>query len=156
MCRILQVFCSIFSGIALALAIPSEILEFGSAPTALFALTPLYIANYCDNYCIYCGFNRYNKIRRIKQCKGRQPTCSQVSGSGISTGSQRSRSVPPTSEPESSKESWGCSSIFPFSTKNKMKTSQNFRERFRTPFHSGRFGSQERTRSGNGQSHSAF
>ena len=26
--------------------------------------TPLYIANYCENYCIYCGFNCYNKIRR--------------------------------------------------------------------------------------------
>ena len=29
-------------------------------------MTPLYIANYCDNYCIYCGFNRYNKIERKK------------------------------------------------------------------------------------------
>ena len=28
--------------------------------------TPLYIANYCENYCIYCGFNCYNKIRRAK------------------------------------------------------------------------------------------
>lgn len=28
--------------------------------------TPLYISNYCENYCIYCGFNRYNKIRRSK------------------------------------------------------------------------------------------
>ena len=26
--------------------------------------TPLYIANYCENYCIYCGFNCHNKIRR--------------------------------------------------------------------------------------------
>ena len=24
--------------------------------------TPLYIANYCENYCIYCGFNCYNKF----------------------------------------------------------------------------------------------
>ena len=28
--------------------------------------TPLYIANYCENYCIYCGFNGHNKIRRAK------------------------------------------------------------------------------------------
>ena len=28
--------------------------------------TPLYIANYCENYCIYCGFNCYNNIRRKK------------------------------------------------------------------------------------------
>lgn len=26
--------------------------------------TPLYIANYCDNHCVYCGFNCYNKISR--------------------------------------------------------------------------------------------
>lgn len=26
--------------------------------------TPLYIANYCDNGCIYCGFNCSNKIKR--------------------------------------------------------------------------------------------
>ena len=28
--------------------------------------TPLYIANYCENYCVYCGFNCHNKIRRAK------------------------------------------------------------------------------------------
>ena len=28
--------------------------------------TPLYIANYCDNYCTYCGFNCENKIMRGK------------------------------------------------------------------------------------------
>lgn len=26
--------------------------------------TPLYIANYCENYCVYCGFNCANKIQR--------------------------------------------------------------------------------------------
>lgn len=26
--------------------------------------TPIYIANYCENHCIYCGFNCKNKIRR--------------------------------------------------------------------------------------------
>jgi 2-iminoacetate synthase len=28
--------------------------------------TPLYIANYCENQCVYCGFNCTNKIRRGK------------------------------------------------------------------------------------------
>ena len=28
--------------------------------------TPLYIANYCENYCVYCGFNCYNHIKRMK------------------------------------------------------------------------------------------
>lgn len=28
--------------------------------------TPVYIANYCGNYCIYCGFNCHNKIRRAR------------------------------------------------------------------------------------------
>ena len=29
-------------------------------------LTPIYFANYCDNYCIYCGFNLHNKIKRAR------------------------------------------------------------------------------------------
>ena len=32
----------------------------------VYIFTPLYIANYCQNYCVYCGFNCYNKIRRKK------------------------------------------------------------------------------------------
>ncbi|NLI92720.1 MAG: 2-iminoacetate synthase ThiH [Peptococcaceae bacterium] len=28
--------------------------------------TPLYIANYCENHCVYCGFNCTNQIRRGK------------------------------------------------------------------------------------------
>ena len=28
--------------------------------------TPIYFANYCENYCIYCGFNSHNKIQRAK------------------------------------------------------------------------------------------
>ncbi|MDY3798924.1 MAG: 2-iminoacetate synthase ThiH, partial [Eggerthellaceae bacterium] len=30
----------------------------------VYIFTPLYIANYCQNYCVYCGFNCYNQIRR--------------------------------------------------------------------------------------------
>ena len=32
----------------------------------VYMFTPLYIANYCENYCVYCGFNCYNHIRRMK------------------------------------------------------------------------------------------
>ena len=32
----------------------------------VYLFTPLYIANYCENYCVYCGFNCYNHIRRKK------------------------------------------------------------------------------------------
>lgn len=32
----------------------------------VYIFTPLYIANYCENYCIYCGFNCYNDIQRKK------------------------------------------------------------------------------------------
>ncbi|MCI8294087.1 MAG: 2-iminoacetate synthase ThiH [Hespellia sp.] len=32
----------------------------------VYLFTPLYIANYCENYCIYCGFNCYNHIQRMK------------------------------------------------------------------------------------------
>ena len=32
----------------------------------VYIFTPLYIANYCENYCVYCGFNCYNDIKRKK------------------------------------------------------------------------------------------
>ncbi|MCD7865256.1 MAG: 2-iminoacetate synthase ThiH [Clostridiales bacterium] len=32
----------------------------------VYVFTPLYIANYCENYCVYCGFNCYNQISRMK------------------------------------------------------------------------------------------
>ncbi len=32
----------------------------------VYMFTPLYIANYCENYCVYCGFNCYNHISRMK------------------------------------------------------------------------------------------
>ncbi len=37
--------------------------HFGNSVTMF---TPIYIANYCENYCIYCGFNCHNKIHRAK------------------------------------------------------------------------------------------
>lgn len=32
----------------------------------VYLFTPLYIANHCENYCVYCGFNCYNNISRMK------------------------------------------------------------------------------------------
>ena len=32
--------------------------------------TPVYIANYCENYCIYCGFNCHNHIKRAQLSEG--------------------------------------------------------------------------------------
>lgn len=37
--------------------------HFGNS---VMIFTPLYIANYCENYCVYCGFNCHNKIKRAK------------------------------------------------------------------------------------------
>ncbi|MCC8127768.1 MAG: 2-iminoacetate synthase ThiH [Clostridiales bacterium] len=37
--------------------------HFGNS---VYLFTPLYIANYCENYCVYCGFNCYNHIQRKK------------------------------------------------------------------------------------------
>ncbi len=32
----------------------------------VYLFTPIYIANFCENYCVYCGFNCYNHIKRMK------------------------------------------------------------------------------------------
>ena len=37
--------------------------HFGNS---VYMFTPIYIANYCENYCIYCGFNCHNKIKRAQ------------------------------------------------------------------------------------------
>ena len=37
--------------------------HFGNS---IYMFTPLYIANYCENFCIYCGFNCHNKIKRAR------------------------------------------------------------------------------------------
>lgn len=33
---------------------------------SVYMFTPLYISNYCGNYCVYCGFNCHNQIKRAK------------------------------------------------------------------------------------------
>ncbi len=37
--------------------------HFGNS---VMMFTPVYISNYCENYCVYCGFNCHNKINRAK------------------------------------------------------------------------------------------
>lgn len=37
--------------------------QFGNS---VYMFTPLYLANYCENYCVYCGFNCHNKIKRAR------------------------------------------------------------------------------------------
>lgn len=37
--------------------------HFGNS---VYLFTPIYISNYCENYCVYCGFNCHNQIRRAK------------------------------------------------------------------------------------------
>ena len=37
--------------------------HFGNS---VYMFTPIYISNYCENYCIYCGFNCKNQIKRAK------------------------------------------------------------------------------------------
>ena len=64
----------------------------------VYLFTPLYIANYCENYCVYCGFNCYNHINRMKLSMEQiEKEMKVISGSGmeeilILTGESRSQS----------------------------------------------------------------
>lgn len=64
----------------------------------VYIFTPLYIANYCENYCIYCGFNCYNDITRKKLDSGEiEHEMKVIADSGIEeilmlTGESRSMS----------------------------------------------------------------
>ena len=64
----------------------------------VYLFTPLYIANYCENYCIYCGFNCYNDIKRMKLNKEQiEHEMKVIADSGmeeilILTGESRSKS----------------------------------------------------------------
>lgn len=69
---------------------------FGNS-VAMF--TPLYIANYCENYCIYCGFNCHNKIKRAQlNTEGIEQEMAAIAKSGLQeililTGESRSKST---------------------------------------------------------------
>lgn len=64
----------------------------------VYLFTPLYIANYCENYCVYCGFNCYNHINRMKLTMEQiEHEMEIIAGSGmeeilILTGESRSQS----------------------------------------------------------------
>lgn len=64
----------------------------------VYLFTPLYLANYCENYCVYCGFNCYNDIARKKLTREEmEKEMKVIADSGIEeilllTGESRSRS----------------------------------------------------------------
>ena len=41
----------------------ARLAHFGNS---VYLFTPLYIANYCENQCVYCGFNCRNSIKRAR------------------------------------------------------------------------------------------
>ncbi|MDR1447750.1 MAG: 2-iminoacetate synthase ThiH [Candidatus Ancillula sp.] len=46
--------------------------------------TPLYIANYCEDECTYCGFSRFNKIKRAKLTDWQiESECKEIVKSGL-------------------------------------------------------------------------
>ncbi|HIY05217.1 MAG TPA: 2-iminoacetate synthase ThiH [Candidatus Anaerotignum merdipullorum] len=68
--RSLEDFAALLSPAALPLL--EEIAQAARRETkkhfgnSVYMFTPIYIANYCENYCIYCGFNCHNNIRRAQ------------------------------------------------------------------------------------------
>ena len=46
--------------------------------------TPIYFANYCENYCIYCGFNCHNKIHRARLTAAElHKECANIAKAGL-------------------------------------------------------------------------
>ncbi|MDR2082401.1 MAG: hypothetical protein LBP35_02040 [Candidatus Ancillula trichonymphae] len=47
--------------------------------------TPLYVANYCEDECTYCGFNRFNKIKRVVRLTKQQveSECEEIAKTGL-------------------------------------------------------------------------
>lgn len=44
----------------------AQLERFRHFGNSVYMFTPIYIANYCENYCIYCGFNCHNQIKRAR------------------------------------------------------------------------------------------
>ena len=65
-----QDFAALLSPAALpyleAMAQQARRLTFRYFGNSRNVFTPLYLANYCENYCVYCGFNCHNRINRVK------------------------------------------------------------------------------------------
>lgn len=55
--------------------------HFGNS-VALF--TPVYFANYCENHCVYCGFNSHNNIKRARLTEEELHTeCRSIASTGL-------------------------------------------------------------------------
>lgn len=51
---------------------------------SVYMFTPLYISNYCQNYCIYCGFNCHNTIKRGKlNAQEMEKEMQTIAGTGL-------------------------------------------------------------------------
>jgi len=48
------------------LAVKAHRLTIQHFGRVVFLFTPLYLANFCENFCVYCGFNKGNRIERKK------------------------------------------------------------------------------------------
>lgn len=56
-------------------------LRFGNS---VMMFTPVYISNYCENLCIYCGFNCRNRIKRAKLNMDEiEREYAQIAGTGL-------------------------------------------------------------------------
>jgi 2-iminoacetate synthase len=50
----------------------------------VYLFTPIYFSNYCDNYCIYCGFNCHNPIKRARLSDDElRRECENIAKSGM-------------------------------------------------------------------------
>ena len=50
----------------------------------IYLFTPLYIANFCDNHCVYCGYNVKNDIRRARLSEAEiERECATIAKSGL-------------------------------------------------------------------------
>ncbi|MDO5696125.1 MAG: 2-iminoacetate synthase ThiH [Eubacteriales bacterium] len=65
-----------------------------------YLFTPLYLSNYCENHCVYCGFHRYHRIRRMKLDRARMAAeMAAIAATGLEeilllTGESRGQSDP--------------------------------------------------------------
>ena len=82
---------------------------------AISLYAPIYLSNYCDNNCVYCGFNSRMKIERKKLSEsGMESEMQKVSGAGIQnvlllTGGSR-RQTPPANTARVGRDAPGQSS----------------------------------------------
>ena len=97
-----QDFAALLSPAALpyleAMAQQARRLTFRYFGNSRSIFTPLYLANYCENYCVYCGFNCHNRINRVKlDAAGMEREMQAIAATGLReilllTGESRSMS----------------------------------------------------------------